>query len=226
VALVENLLADPRLYDLPGAWLLYRSFSPEQLNSFLPAIISKLRMERSVGRPQENQLGSALKHWPKSAFENPDQATLTLLADPAARLRAIGLVARMSDMGARGVPLLAGIIEYHSNAAATLESSRSATGEDSIRAQMHRWTVDAAISAICYMGTQGASELPRMREMEGRIPLSVSERSAWDTMMLRLGKPITEMKPPAKYALSEKQYFEGLKYILEHFAPDQDCRNR
>jgi len=225
VAMVDSLLRDQRLDDLPGAWLLYRSFSPDQLNSFLSPIISKLSMARSAEPVEENRLGSALKHWPKAAFENPDHATLELLANPALRLRAIGLVSRMSDMGERGAPLLVDIIEHHVNAAAELEGGK-ATGEDSIRAQMHRRTADAAISAMCYMGPQGARELPRMREMERTIPLNSSQRAALNDVMLRLGKPVAEMKRPENYPLTQQDYLKGLMYRLEHFNPDQDCRDR
>jgi hypothetical protein len=216
VALVENLLTDPRLDDLPGAWLLYRSFSPQQLNSFLPVVISKLSMETLLEPAQENQLGLALEHWPTAAFANPDQATLALLANPALRLRAIGLVARMSDMGERAAPLLADIIEQHLVAAA----------KDSGRNHLQLHTVSAGISAMCYLGALAAGELPRMREVEKKVPPSGRERVAWDVMMLRLGKPLIEIRKTDKGGQSEQDYGSGMKYLLAHFDADRDCRNR
>jgi hypothetical protein len=219
VALVEKLLADPRLDDLPGAWLLYRSFSPEHLTSFLPAIISKLSINTPSGPVQDNQLGLALEHWPSGAFANPDEATLTLLANPALRLRAIGLVTRMSDMGERAAPLLAAIIEQHVPEIA----------QDSSRDQLQLQTAIASVNAMCYLGPQAASELPRMRQLEMRelernVPSGSSLRVPWDVMMLRLGKPLGEIRKVDDGGSSERSYINGLTYLLAHFDPNRDCR--
>lgn len=219
-ALVESLLNDRRLDDLPGAWVLHRSFTPEQLNSFLPAIINKLGMETSVEPTDENQLGKALARWPPDAFASPDNATLALLASPVARLRAIGLVARMSDMGERGAPLLADIIEYH------LGVEPAGPHDLRNRSYLQSGTVDAGISAMCRLGPQAKNQLPRMRELEKRLDSYLVGRHEWQVMMLRLGKPIDEFKRPDVSPEVEKQYISTLKYIAETFDPDRHCRLR
>lgn len=214
VVLIEQLLRDPRLGDLPGAWSLLRIFSADQLNSFLPAIISKLSRETTTGPALENALGLALERWPKAAFANPDHETLALLKNPDLRIRASGLVARLSDMGERSAPLLADIVEQHLPAIA----------KDPVRGQLHRRTASAAIRAMCRLGMQAASELPRMREIEKNAGPVEGERVAWDTMMLRIGKPLTEIGKFGKGGQSEQQYVSGLKNRLAHFDANQDCR--
>jgi hypothetical protein len=177
-ALIERLLADPPVNDLPRAEILYRSFSPEQLNSHLPAIIDKLSMETSEEPQRQNQLGKALEYWPKGAYANPDQETLALLANPELRMRALGLAARMSDMGERGASLVADIVEHHYAKAPPFSNGNWAEV-----GQRNRGTANAGVRALCRLGAQAAAELPRMRELEGRILLFPLERMAWNIMM-------------------------------------------
>jgi hypothetical protein len=216
VALVETLLRDPRLDDLPGAWKLYQSFSPEQLNGLLPAIISKLGMETSKEPTRENDLGRDLEYWPKSAFANPDQATLALLANPLLNIRANGLVARLSDMGERGAPLAADVIEQHMYAATS--------NPRSIAAELRAFTAIAGVRAMCRLGAQAASQLPRMRELETKFVVRGSRLGSWDTMMMRIGKPLTDFKGRDGSTLTEQELI-GLKYRFEHLDADRDCRN-
>lgn len=214
VVLVERLLDDPRLGDLPSASLLPRIFSADQLNSFLPAIIRKLSVAVPVEPARENALGLALEQWPKAVFANPDRATLTLLQNPDLRLRASGLVVRLSDMGERGAPLLADILEKH----------LPAIDRDPARRELHRRTASAAIQAMCYLGTQAASQLPRMRQLEMAAARNLEELSTWDIMMLRLGKPLTEIRIVGGRGSSEQKYVSALSRQLADFDADQDCR--
>ena len=214
IALIERLLEDPRLGDLPNAWLLPQMLSAEQLNSFLPAIVRKLSMEVAAEPGRENALGIALERWPKAAFANPDPATLALLNNPDARIRASGIVARLSDMGERGAPLLADILEQHLPAIAT----------DTARGQLHRRTASAAIRAMCRLGPQAVSALPRMRELEKKAGPTGAERYDWDTMMMRIGKPLSDIRKIEGGGSSEHEYAYALASRLEHFDADRDCR--
>lgn len=214
IALIEHLLDDPRLSDLPRAYLLPQMVSSEQLNSFLPAIISKLSMGSSADPAGVNVLGVVLERWPKGAFENPDPAMLALLRNPDQRLRASGLVARLSDMGERGAPILADILEQHLPAIAT----------DSVRGHLHRGIASAAVRAMCRLGPQAVSALPRMRELEKKAGPTGAERYDWDTMMMRIGKPLSDIRKIEGGGSSEHEYAYALASRLEHFDADRDCR--
>lgn len=225
LSLIAELLRDGRLTDFEGAWVLPKKLTGTQLNEMLPLVIHKLSALPNTVRFDSNSLGSVLEKWPKDAFADPHRETLALIADPVRRRRARGLIARMSDMGTRGAPMIADIIAWHVNAAQNFNSRDPALSptEKYGGYSAHRSTISAGIRAMCRLGSLANSQLPKMLELERRFDRGGFERRDWDRMMLRIGKPLAQIEKPADLSGSEENYRRNLTQWLARFTPEQSC---
>lgn len=220
LALVKGVMQDMRLSDFPGAAFLPDSLTASQLNDLLPLAIRKLSMRTNTQKTGPSALGVALEKWPESAFANPDQATLSLLAEPELRFRAPGLTARLSDMGAHGGPILADILEWHLEATAS-----KLRGERRLPAELYSGessTIPAAIKAMCQLGPLANAQLPRMVKLENQYRYAIDHfvRMDWDRMMVSLGKPIADVAVPNRYPESYRSDLEKWKNA---FDPKRSC---
>ncbi len=229
--LIKRLIMDERLYDFDGVSQLPYILTREQLDELLPLIITKLKNLPESFTPYEGQLGKKIRYWPDGMFANPDEATLALLRDPIKRPNAQGLITRISDMGDRGVPLLISIIEYHLKTPAVFLKQKPSVQRSSkfVGHEAHGAAVSAAVSGMCILGPKAKNALPKMLAIEREFVAGKSNRYAvnlrsWDRMMLRIGKPIDDIKKPDNLSGSEEKYHENLKLWLKRLDPKNDCR--
>jgi hypothetical protein len=223
--LLKTLLADPRLTDLESAWILPKAFSKEVLRDIYPAIIEKLASWPANRSPKSSPLGQALKQWPDGFFTDADAATDALLDDTYRRRRAVGLIVRLSDRGAAAAPRLADMISFHLDAAQRYRNDRKAVPETEKYGgyPAHNSTAGAAVESLCLLGPAAAGELPKLRAIEQRFAKDGFVGRDWDRMMVRLGKPISEVAKPANLSGSEENYRRNLADWLARYKPDRSC---
>jgi len=226
MALIVDLLQDTRLTDFRGVWVLPKKLTDTQLKGLLPLIIHKLSILPDTVRFDSSALGSALEKWPQGSFSDPDHDTLGLLADPMRRRRATGLIARLSDMGARGAPMIADIVAWHAHAAQNFNSRDPALSptEEYGGFPAHQSTVSAGVTAMCRLGPLAGGQLPKMIEIEQRFGRGGFERRDWDRMILRIGKPLAQIRKPSDLSGSEENYRHNLTQWLARFDPERSCK--
>ena len=220
VDLVRNIMQDSRLSDFPHAEILPRTLNAHALNDLLPSAIQKLSRQAIIPDRESSALGVALELWPEGAFANPDSETLSLLANPMLRMRTPGLIVRLSDMGNRGAPILAEILKWHLDVTASY-----LLGESRITDDLHSrnsQTIQSSIKAMCQLGPLANGQLSRMMELENRYHYAIDRffRRDWDRMMLRLGKPLTEITLPIR---ETESYRTGLERWISTFNPKRSC---
>ena len=208
IELIGELIADPRLTDLPGAYVLPRVLSSMQLAQLLPGIVHKLKSVPPTVSPLDGAIGEALDSWPEGAFAAPDADTLALVRDPIQRRRATGLIKRLADMGSSAAPLLADMIAYHVEAAARFspDDPQLTPQEKSFGRTANERTAVAAMHSMCILGRQAASELPRMKSLEAAFRSVRTDYSGWDVMMARIGGTVTAR---SKYASMSQPELES-----------------
>ncbi len=229
--LVEHLIADPRLEDFGGAWLLPKVFDATDLKSLRPVIVAKLAALPIEADPRTKTLGQVLKSWPEGAFANLTVAERTLLGDVSRRRRANGLIERLADMGPAGAPLLAEIVETHQTTAANLraiirqdrENSAIPKEERDHGYEAHSNAASAAITGLCRLGPAARGELGRMLQLEQRSTRDGFSGRDWDRMMVRLGKPVEQVRKPKSLSGTEANYQRNLRNWLSRFDPARSC---
>lgn len=216
LALLERLLADPRIADLPRAGILPLKLSPDQLLDLLPAAIHKLATAPETAGPFSS-LGEALERWPQGAFASLSRDMRDLVADPVRRRRATGLIARLSDMGAPAAPVVADIMVWHADAIVGLREKSKARSSDQspLTLEDHMAVIDAGRRAMCRLGSLAAAQLPKMLAVEQRISLDRFERRDWDMMMVRLGRPVVELESPLSSSNEDYREFLSQQTVQE-----------
>lgn len=224
-ALLKGLLADPRLGDLEGAWVLPKAFSAQVLRDIYPKVIAKLANWPDDRGPQSSPLGQVLKNWPEGFFAHGDEATDSLLNDPSRRRRALGLIARLSDRGATAAPLLADIVEFHLKTARRYrDDSRSLPETEKYGGYAaHNSTASSAVEALCRIGPAAASVLPKLSQIEARFGKDGFGGRDWDRMMVRVGKPLSQITKPESLSGTEESYRRNLADWLARYKPDRSC---
>jgi hypothetical protein len=222
--LLPALVRDPRMTRFQGIWDAVHALG-DQGTILRAAMVDRLAAPEAEGDREARQtLGKAIASLPPGTFASPSPTELQLLADPALRSRAPGLVARQSDRGAAAVPLLLDIIEYHSRAWAESRNDRNRRREPGDNRDAV--TIDAVRVAFCRLGPAAASALPRLmaladeREATG-VPWGDRE---WTYALARLGQPVESFTKPGNLSGTTDQFHANLRRRLANFRPDQDCR--
>jgi hypothetical protein len=223
--LIQRLIAEPRLNELKGAWVLPKILNDDQLNQLTPAIIAKLSGLPDTVRPDTQGLGAVLKHWPEGTFASLSPATLALLNDVKKRRRATGLIRRLPDMGATAAPRLTTIIADHVAAIERFDRyDPSLTGVEKHHGlSAHRDARSAAVEALCVLGPAASGQRSALEAIEQRIKETGFSRRDWDRMMVRLGKPVDQINKPEDLSGSVDNYRKNIRYFLDRFDPKRSC---
>ena len=224
--LVERLIADPRLDNFNGAWLLPKIFSAGELAEFRPVIIAKLSSLPATADPRTRGLGAALKSWPDGAFAQLSGDERLLLKDVDRRRRATGLIERLYDLGPAGAPMLVQILDEHERAKSSINRDDPSRDQVTISwdREAHGNAQAAAIRGLCQLGPAAKGELGGLLRMEQRSTNKGFGGRDWDRMMVRVGKPVDQVRKPDDLSGSEANYQRNLREFLDHFKPDQSCR--
>jgi hypothetical protein len=224
--LIERLIRESRLDDLDGAWLLPEILSAGDLGALRPAIARKLHSLPATVDPSTHHLGNVLKKWPDGAFATLTAEEERLIEDTDRRRRANGLIVRLSDRGAPAAPVLAQIVEDHVRALSGFD--RKDPGLPPIEKRhgysAHRATIEAAVKGLCRLGPAARAQLGRLLELESREPVHSGVRREWDRMMVRLGKPVEDVRKPERMSGTEERYQRDLRgFLREPFDPERRC---
>lgn len=224
--LVERLIADPRLDDLKGAWLLPKIFSAGELAQLRPIIIAKFSSLPATADPRTRGLGAALKSWPVGAFAQLSGEERLLLKDVDRRARATGLIERLYDLGPPGAPMLVQILDEHERAKSNINRDDPSRDQVAIswEGEAHGNAQSAAIRALCQLGPAAKGELGGLLGMEQRSIKKDFGGRDWDRMMVRVGKPVDQVGKPEDLSGSEANYQRNLREFLDRFNPERSCR--
>lgn len=216
--MIPALIRDPRNRHFEGLWSAIRALGPDA------AILREPFVARLASDPnpaeQTRYIGRAIDTLPPGIFAVPSDAERALLADPLLRGRAPGLVMRQADRGAAAVPDLLSILEDHLRGAAAAiarrDTSRSADRE----------MIDAVRVALCRLGPQGASALPRIAALDARGILSrrLDQDEDWQVALIRLGRSAETMAKPANRSGTEAQY-RARQQARAADRPEMACRS-
>lgn len=195
VELIRQIIRDPRIADFSQADRLGKAFNGD-VSPIREAVADRFlqwpRTEpKDVIRRQVMHLNVPLaRATPNGSFMQLNAREKKLLADPERRTLATALIARLSDQGARAVPQLLEILDYHSRNAD--ERADETNNEALNRKRRYLLAVSAAVSAFCRLGPEGAAALPKIEALraEGVVPEWFRRQSRWELMLARLGKPI------------------------------------
>ncbi len=131
-----------------------------------------------------NSLGRTLAYLPPGTFATLTPDEERLLADPERHRWATGLIERLTDRGADGVPLLIDIVAR--------AYARQAIGSD----WSAPYAVRAALRALCRLGPASGDGFARLAKLieTGAVPRSVLDEREWQFTLARLSgslEPVT-----------------------------------
>ncbi len=197
--LVPALIRDPRNSRFRGLWAAIKGFGAAGVILRAP-LVERLASDPDPAE-ETRSLGRAIDALPPGIFAVPSAAERALLADPALRVRAPGLVMRQADRGAAAVPELLAILDYHARNPAS--ASPRTTGDPADRVM-----IDAVRVALCRLGPLGASALPRLAALDasGILPKRLDQDEDWQVTLIRLGRSADTVNKPANMTGTEANF--------------------
>ncbi|HEX8669978.1 MAG TPA: hypothetical protein VF727_16560 [Allosphingosinicella sp.] len=227
MALVKALVLDERLASYPGLHHL-NTLPPDQHREIGATIVRRILATRDVQALIRSRLGTYLGQSPEGALAALSSEERRLLESPERRVAAADLVARLADGGAATTPLLLDILRHHGAALAAALASRERDTDRSQRIHTHAPMLNAARIAFCRLGPAAAPALPAIEAMiaDGTIPaysVRGHEGTAWNLMMMRLGKPVETIRKPESLSGSEANYRRNMAGRLSRFDPERSC---
>ncbi|MDO7842839.1 hypothetical protein [Sphingomonas immobilis] len=220
--LIVALIRDRRVTDLRGIWDAVRALGSDG-TVLRAAMVDRLANPGADdARDVTRQLGRAVGTLPDGAFAVIAPEEIVLLADPDARRRAPGLVARQADRGTAALPMLLDIFEFHARAFAAKRNSKDGrrTIEDDSA------MLGATQIAFCRLGPDAASALPRLEALdrEGLFWRGLTDSRDWQLTLARIGKPVDSFAKPENLSGTEENFRRNLRNRLDRFDPTRDCR--
>ncbi len=225
VALIEELIVDPRISELEGAWHLPKILDAAALNRLRPLMARKLLATGPNVRPDRGVFMGAYADWPKGAFATLYPEEETLLDDAVARRRAKGLIRRLSDQKGTAAPRLAAMIESQLERLGGFDRKdrRLPSLERDYGYGAHTGVISAAVDALCVIGPDAAPVLPRLIALERSPYAEKLVDDDWKKMTARLGRPISEIRKPAGLSGTDEKYQKRLAEFLARYREDRGC---
>ncbi|HMT43332.1 MAG TPA: hypothetical protein PKA59_02190, partial [Chakrabartia sp.] len=225
MALIESLIADPRITELKGAWHLPKILDADALNRLRPLMARKLLAIGPDVRPDHGVFMGIFENWPKGAFATLYPEEETLLDDAVARRRAKGLIRRLSDQKGTAAPRLAAMIESHLRTLGGFDRKdrRLSPLERDYGYGAHTGVISAAVDALCVIGPDAAPVLPRLIALERHPFADKLVNDGWKKMTARLGRPIAEIRKPAGLTGTDEKYQKRLAEFLARYRDDSGC---
>jgi hypothetical protein len=227
LALVTALILDDRLTEYPGLWTL-RALPAEQQRRIGDAIVLRLLAAKDPLALHNAPFSDFLAKSPPGSFATLSDDQQALLASPERRILARGLVARLSDGGSAMVPVLLDLIRYHGPAFTALRESRDSAPMRSRWIEGHLAMIGGARVSLCRLGPAAASALPQVEALiaDGTIPAAMLNGfggTDWNMTLLRLGKPLAEIRKPPSLSGTRENYLRNLQRRLDRFDPEKSC---
>jgi hypothetical protein len=214
--MVAKLVRDSRVTNFDGIWAAIKSMGDDAVELRGPMIDRIAATDLSASDPPR-ALGRSLGSLPPGTFAKLTEAERAILADPARRVLAPGLISRQADRGAEAVPMLLEILEFHLRDIARERTERMSRASDNMI------PVDRVRMAFCLMGSEAASALPVIEKLtgEGLVDSRFAESREWHLMLVRLGKTVREIVKPKNLSGTEARFHRNLQERLDRFRPDR-----
>ena len=182
IDVVAKLIADPRT---TGLERLYDGYA-KHVSPRLRQPIALRLLEASTDDRLRGTLNTLVRNMPPGTYAELLPEEKALLADRTLRLRSSALVARLSDQGARAVPLLLNLLN------------------EDVRVQpwaKRQWILTDIRRAFSRLGRDAATALPTVERLfdlpHSPLTNSSNDADAWRVAMVRMGKPVDTLTFPA-----------------------------
>ncbi|HEY8592617.1 MAG TPA: hypothetical protein VIL42_07105 [Sphingomicrobium sp.] len=214
-ALVATLIRDPRVTKFDGLHYAIKAMGESAAELRAP-MIERIASTDLTASDRPRDIGRVIASLPPGTFASLTDPEKAILADPARRVLAAGLISRQADRGPAAVPLLLDILKYHLREIAR-ERAESAGASDNMI------PVDRVRMALCLMGPEAASALPAIERLaaEGLVDQRFADSREWQLMLARLGKPVTSIPKPGNLSGTEANFHRNLQERLDRFKPDR-----
>ena len=218
VQLLAKVIRDRRVTDYEGIWDAIRA-AKDRASELRAPMIERVAALVPPSDWQLKALGNALGQLPPATFATPTATEQAILADPARRALAPGLISRQSDRGPAAVPQLLELLDYH------LRDIARQANEKRPDQSGNMIVVDRVRMALCLLGRDASGALPAIDRLtaEGLVDRRFATSREWHLMLARIGKPIGAIPKPADRSGTEEQFHRNLQSRLDHFRPDRDC---
>lgn len=182
IDVLAKLIADPRT---TGLERLYDGYA-KHVSPRLRKPIALRLLEASTDDRLRGTLNTLVRNMPPGTYAELLPEEKALLADRTLRLRSSALVARLSDQGARAVPLLLDLLN-----------------ED---VRVYQWAKRQSIladirRAFSRLGRDAATALPTVERLfdlrHSPLTNTSNDVDAWRVAMVRMGKPVETLTFPA-----------------------------
>ena len=227
LALVTALVLDDRLIRYRGFWLLEK-LPADQHRQIGAAIVLRMLATKDARALRRTPFSQFLASSPQGAFASLSEDEQVLLGAPDRRIAAKGLVARLSDRGGAAVPMLLDILRHHAAGWKQARENGRTSPERSSIVEGHSDMVSGARIALCRLGPEAAGALAPVEAMiaDGTIPPFLLEGHGgtdWNLTLLRLGKPMDEIRKPDRLSGSEENYRRNMQDRLRRFDSERSC---
>jgi len=182
IDVVAKLIADPRATGLEG---LYGGHA-KHVSPRLRKPIALRLLEASTDDRLRGTLNGLVRNMPPGTYAELLPEEKALLTDRTLRLRSSALVARLSDQGARAVPLLLNLLN------------------EDVRVEpwaKRQWILADIRRAFSRLGHDAATALPTVERLfdlrHSPLTNSSNDADAWRVAMVRMGKPVDTLTFPA-----------------------------
>jgi hypothetical protein len=231
LAIVSGLARDDRISRYEGIWKL--STRPmEQQQEIRMALIERALATDMPARLLKSAANLFLDKMPQGSFSVLTADEEQLLVRPQQRWAMPSLVARLNEGGPERVPLLLSIIREHSLALRKNQEDararRIGSYDKSQENDGHKSMMQAARTALCRLGPSASAALEQLEDMltsgiVGEHEISGHSGVSWHVTLARLGKPIEELRKPARLSGTDEAHQQRIRKKLERFDPDRDC---
>ena len=231
LAIVSGLARDDRISRYDGIWKL-GALPIEQQQAIRGALVERALATDTPAKLLKSAANLFLDKMPKGSFSALTADEEQLLVRPHQRWAMPSLVARLNEGGPERVPLLLSIIREHSLALRKNQEDararRIGSYEKSQENDGHRSMMQASRTALCRLGPSAAAALEPLEDMLTSGIIGENESSghsgvSWDVTLARLGKPIDQLKKPARLSGTDDAHQQRVRKKLERLDPNRDC---
>jgi hypothetical protein len=230
LAIVSGLARDDRISRYEGIWNLNKL--PIEQQAIRNALVERALSTDMPAKLSKSAANHFLDKMPGGSFAVLTADEEQLLARPQQRWAMPSLVARLNEGGPTRVPLLLSIMREHSLALRKnhedTRARRIGTYEKSQENDGHRSMMQAARTALCRLGPSAPAALQPLEDMLtsgiiGENEMSGHNGVSWDVTLARLGKPIEQLKKPARLSGTDEAHRQRIRKKLERFDPNRNC---
>ena len=224
--LVIGLARDDRVAEYPGLDRL-SSLPKRQQDLIRDAFVRRALTTDEPAVLLGSGAGTLLGEWQSGSHEAPTDDERLLFSDPTRNWILWPLTLRLADRGPDSAFQLVAILRDHS---AVLDkiADPNASGPRRSEIQARFALVHGAGSTLCRMGSAAAAVRGQLEPIVSRLYANDTRMGYvtdvdWHVVLVRLGKPIAELKNPAGHPGTDESHREEVRSTMNGFTLDR-CR--